>query len=235
MADGGTLFLDEIGELPIEIQAALLRVIQEGIYKRVGSDTWRRANFRLVCATHRELTDTTRFRADLYHRLACWRLRLPPLRERSDDILALFEHFARLYGVSEPQPDASVAEYLKARSYPGNVRELKQLAARICRRHVGGLIGAADIPEDERPRSSFPIRLPSVEDRIEEFVGAAIDRGMGLKGIRRSVEDAAVSLAIERCEGSVSRAAEILEVTPRALQLRLASRREGDPGVCPEQ
>lgn len=225
-ADGGTLFLDEIGELPIEIQAALLRVIQEGIYKRVGSDTWRRANFRLVCATHRELTDASRFRSDLYHRLACWRLHLPPLRERPDDILPLFEHFARLYGVVEPRLDATVVQFLKARNYPGNVRELKQLAARICRRHVGGAIGAADIPEDERPRLESRERAGSVEAQLGDFVEAAIARGWGLKGIRRTVEDAAVSRAIERCSGSLARAAEILEVTPRALQLRLASRRE---------
>src|SRR4029450_9990071 len=95
MADGGTLFLDEVGELPPPLQAELLRVIQEGMYKRVGSNVWRRTNFRLLCATNRSLLDPSTeglFRRDLYHRIAAWTCHLPSLRERADDIPILARH-----------------------------------------------------------------------------------------------------------------------------------------------
>lgn len=89
LANGGTLFLDEIGELPLNLQAELLRVIQEGTYKRVGSNTWHTTDFRLVSATNRDLAadqKAGRFRLDLYYRIAAWQFRLPPLRERREDI-----------------------------------------------------------------------------------------------------------------------------------------------------
>ncbi|MGZ4288786.1 MAG: sigma 54-interacting transcriptional regulator, partial [Solirubrobacteraceae bacterium] len=96
LADGGTLFLDEVGELPTALQAELLRVVQEGTYKRVGSNTWNKTSFRLVCATNRELLEEAgegRFRRDLYYRIAGSSFRLPALRERSQDILILISHF----------------------------------------------------------------------------------------------------------------------------------------------
>src|SRR6185295_226461 len=92
LAHGGTLFLDEIGELPLALQAQLLRVVQEGTYKRVGGNAWHKASFRLVCATNRDLKEEVargRFRGDLYHRLATNASRLPPLRDRVEDILVL--------------------------------------------------------------------------------------------------------------------------------------------------
>src|SRR6478735_8899545 len=97
-ADGGTLFLDEIGELPLALQGELLRVLQEGTFKRVGGDTWSRTRFRLVSATNRDLESEQRagrFRSDLYHRIASGVVHLPPLRERTEDLEALFEHFRR--------------------------------------------------------------------------------------------------------------------------------------------
>src|SRR6516162_7426096 len=98
LANGGILFLDEIGELPLPLQAQLLRVIQERSYKRVGGSTWHRTEFRLVCATNRNLLEmVTRgeFRADLFHRIASFICKLPPLRERIEDIIPLAEHFFR--------------------------------------------------------------------------------------------------------------------------------------------
>ena len=97
-ADGGTLFLDELAELPLGLQAELLRVIQEGMYKRVGSGLWRRTRFRLVCATNRDLrqeVEKKRFRNDLYHRIAAWTVRLPSLRDRQGDVPLLAEHLLR--------------------------------------------------------------------------------------------------------------------------------------------
>jgi transcriptional regulator with GAF, ATPase, and Fis domain len=155
-ADGGTLFLDEIGELPLTLQAELLRVIQEGTYKRVGSDTWRTTRFRLVSATNRPLADAMAagtFRADLYHRIAAWTFELPPLRERPGDVSALARHFLSELrpGGDLPALDPAVERHLATRLYPGNVRELRLLMARIAARHVGpGPITLGDLPTAER-------------------------------------------------------------------------------------
>jgi transcriptional regulator with GAF, ATPase, and Fis domain len=135
-ADGGTLFLDEIGDLPAALQPQLLRVLQERTYRRVGGNAWLRANFRLVVATHRDLTERVRcgrFRADLYHRVAAIPLVLPPLRDRVEDILLLTRHFLVAAAAPRKAPplDRSVEDFLLARYYPGNVRELRQLSLRL--------------------------------------------------------------------------------------------------------
>lgn len=157
LADGGTLFLDEVGELPSHLQAELLRVVQEGTYKRVGSNVWRTSRFRLVCATHRDLTaELARgdFRDDFYHRIAGCTLRLPPLRERRGDVVPLFAHFYRQAHPDRDVPalDPAVRAYLVTREYPGNVRDLRNLVQRLAHRHVGcGPVTVGDVPEDERP------------------------------------------------------------------------------------
>jgi transcriptional regulator with GAF, ATPase, and Fis domain len=134
LADRGTLFLDEVGELPNELQAELLRVVQEGTYKRVGSNAWRTTRFRLVCATNRDLAAEQaagRFRRDFYYRIAAATLRLPPLRERTADILPLFHHFLAELAPAGTSPalDPVVRELVLRRDYPGNVRDLRQLAS----------------------------------------------------------------------------------------------------------
>jgi transcriptional regulator with GAF, ATPase, and Fis domain len=153
LADGGTLFLDEVGELPLGLQAQLLRVVQEHSYKRVGDNTWHHTEFRLVCATNKDLLqEVTRgnFRCDLYYRIAGWICRLPSLRERREDILPLVHHFLGELRPDKklPELDGPVCEYLLKRDYPGNVRDLKQLVTRISHRHVGpGPITVGDISE----------------------------------------------------------------------------------------
>ena len=126
LADGGTLFLDEVGELPLPLQAQLLRVVQEHSYKRVGGSVWRRSAFRLVCATNRDLVELVErgaFRADLYYRIAGFVCRLPPLRERLDDIVPLAEHFLSLsFGAaSAPRLRPALREWLLRRDYPGDI------------------------------------------------------------------------------------------------------------------
>jgi transcriptional regulator with GAF, ATPase, and Fis domain len=229
LADRGTLFLDEVGELPLALQAQLLRVVQERTYKRVGSNVWKRTNFRLVCATHRDLRQDVaagRFRGDFYHRIASRVCRIPALRERREDILPLAEHFlAELSGAAAPAFDPGVGQLLSARDYPGNVRELRQLMARIGDRHLGTeLVTAGDLPEDERPdhlEGTEPV-TPSFEDAV----GRALERGIGLREISRFATDAAIRLAIEGERGNLQRAAKRLGVTDRALQLRRAHRPE---------
>jgi transcriptional regulator with GAF, ATPase, and Fis domain len=155
-ADRGTLLLDEVGELPLELQPALLRVVQEGTYKRVGSDKWLQTSFRLVCATNRDLRaaiDAGTFRQDLYYRIAAAMVTVPPLRQRVEDVIPLFLRF-----LAEQMPGApveltpAVRDFLLTRDYPGNVRDLRQLAMRVAARHVGnGAVTPGDIPPAERP------------------------------------------------------------------------------------
>jgi len=132
LADGGTLFLDEVGEIPMDLQGKLLRVLQEGTFERVGEETTRRTDVRLIAATNRvlhEAVKTGQFREDLYYRLSVFPLTLPPLRERADDIPALARHFAarssRKMGRPAPDlPDALFRAWLEY-SWPGNIRELE--------------------------------------------------------------------------------------------------------------
>ena len=131
LANRGTLFLDEVGELPLELQAELLRVVQEGTYKRVGSNAWRTTTFRLVCATNRDLRleeAQGRFRRDFYFRIAASSLHLPALAQRRDDVLPLFAWFLRSMLGRDVDIEPVVSELLLARAYPGNVRDLRQLA-----------------------------------------------------------------------------------------------------------
>jgi len=222
-ADKGTLFLDEVGELPLSLQAELLRVVQEGSFKRVGGDTWRSARFRLVCATNRDLGAEVlagRFRLDLYHRLAASKVALPPLRERRGDVLELFRHFlAQETGVRDQQLDPAVVVLLEQRDYPGNVRDLRQLALRIAARHVGpGPITPGDVPDEERPTGASTAGDHAVRRLLEEAVHAALRTGRGYREIRDSAADMAVRLAIRQCGDDLQAAARRLGVTDRMLQ-----------------
>jgi transcriptional regulator with GAF, ATPase, and Fis domain len=235
LADGGTLFLDEVGELPPTLQAQLLRVIQEHTYKRLGSNTWQHTNFRLVCATNRDLVNDearVHFRRDLYYRIASWTCRLPPLRTRSSDIILLARHFVQQLTSDQapPELDAAVQDYLSKRDYPGNIRDLKQLVSRLMYRHVGpGSITLGDIPEAERAwQEPDATRQHAVS--FEAAVRDALDHGAGLKDIRAAAEETAVRLALDDEGGNLPRAARKLGVTDRALQLRRASHRSHASG-----
>lgn len=230
MADGGTLFLDEVGELPLSLQGELLRVIQEGMYKRIGSNTWRRTNFRLLCATNRDLIQEQsreRFRRDLYYRIAAWTFRLPSLRERPEDVPLLTRHFlAQLRaGGKGVELDEAVGDLLSRRAYPGNIRDLKQLVSRISSRHEGpGPITVGSVPPEERP----PSDLRAVDWRdttFERCIRLALAQGVRLREIGDAARETAVAMALREANGNVKRAARRLGVTDRALQMRRASRR----------
>ena len=239
LADGGTLFLDEVGELPLGLQAQLLRVVQEHTFKRVGGNTWHKTDFRLVCATNRDLLveeASGRFRRDLYYRIAGWNFRLPPLRERMEDILALARHFLkqRRPGQDPPDFDVPVLEHLLTRSYPGNVRDLRNLVLRLAERHVGpGPITIGDIPINERPPVT-PVGESWRDLAFEQIVRSAMVRGAGLREIRRAAEDAAIRIAFGQEDGNLQRAARLLGITDRALQMRRAEQRQRTNGDTPE-
>jgi transcriptional regulator with GAF, ATPase, and Fis domain len=234
LANGGTLFLDEVGELPLPMQAQLLRVIQEHSFKRVGGNTWMRAEFRLVCATNRNLEQMVRegrFRADLYYRIASVVTTLPPLCQREDDILPLVQHFLAegdaepLEGCPPPVLDDALRDYLLRRPYPGNVRELKHLVARLLHRYVGGgLLTVGSIPPEDRPGESF-FEAGWQTPPFEQAVRRAVLLGTRLRDISRASEDLAVRIAVEAADGNLQRAAATLGVTDRALQMRRANGR----------
>jgi transcriptional regulator with GAF, ATPase, and Fis domain len=227
LADGGTLFLDEVGELSLPLQAQLLRVVQEHQYKRLGSNNWQRSEFRLICATHRDLEAAVAegsFRADLYYRIAGFRCTTPPLSERKDDILPLARFFHRQLDPEADglEMDQAVREYLLSRDYPGNARDLRQVVARLCQRHSGkGPLTVGDVPQEERPagRPRWPDRS------FEGAIRHAVELGIGLKEIAQIAADLATQVALEQEGGSLQRAAIRLGVTDRALQIRRANQR----------
>src|SRR6201999_1927728 len=137
LADGGTLFLDEVGEIPLELQAKLLRVLQEGELERVGEERTRKINVRLIAATNGDLraeAEAGRFRQDLYYRLSVFPVELPPLRKRADDIPLLAEHFlalaARKLGRPKLRLTLAHVQQLQQYPWPGNVRELQHVIER---------------------------------------------------------------------------------------------------------
>ncbi|MEW1948980.1 sigma 54-interacting transcriptional regulator [Pseudarthrobacter sp902506025] len=244
-ADQGSLFLDEVGELPLELQPELLRVVQEGTYKRVGGDRWLHSKFRLICATNRDLArevSAGSFRTDLYHRIAASVVTMPPLRDRLEDILCLFARFCReaTGARTDPDVDPAVQDVLLRRSYPGNLRDLRQLAFRIAARHVGpGAITPGDLPREDRPQAGHlgadqgqnaydggPAGAvdPLAVDPLARAVAWAVDAGLGLRDIKERAAEAAVAVAVERSGGNVHSAATMLGLTDRAVQQRQARR-----------
>ncbi len=228
IANGKTLFLDEIGELPLALQTQLLRAIQEKKYKRVGGNAWYSSDFRLVCATNRNLEQLIaqgRFRLDLYHRISGWVFRILPLRERREDILPMARFFvAALYAPkAPPEFDPAVREYLLHRDYPGNVRELRHLIERIVHRHVGpGPMTAGDIPEEDRPVNG-ELKHAWPDEQFDKTIAEAILLGAGLKEITQVTTETAIRIAVQSERGNLQRAAKKLGVTDRALQLRKAA------------
>jgi transcriptional regulator with GAF, ATPase, and Fis domain len=197
-AHGGTLFLDEVAEIPLELQAKLLRVLQEGQFERVGEDVTRTVDVRVIAASNRELDQevaTGRFRRDLFYRLSVFPIMLPPLRERPEDLLPLAAHFveqaARRYGRPAPRLTARAIKILEAYGWPGNVRELQHVIERAVLLSGGGVLRLDGVlAESDKPRrtesasqsreSTQPI-IPELEWRRRERqnVRAALERAKG--------------------------------------------------------
>jgi two-component system, NtrC family, response regulator AtoC len=211
-ADGGTLFLDEIGEMPLPLQAKLLRVLERKVITRVGGTTEIATNARVVAATHRDLEAEVRagrFRQDLLYRIGGFTLVVPPLRDRSAEILPLAEHFARLTAGEQGRPAPTLAEdareALTSYSWPGNVRELKNAVERalvLC----GDQITSADLPE----------KLRDAAHRTRPVVA-----GADMRGHLAEVERAAIVTALEAEDQNQTRAARRLGLSRRALIYKL--------------
>jgi two-component system NtrC family response regulator len=214
MADGGTLFLDEIGELPLEAQVKLLRVLQQGEVAKVGAVEPRKINVRVIAATHRNLQamiEDGAFREDLFYRLAVVPLELPPLRERKEDIPELVEHLFRKakerHGLHTVRLGDSVMPHLIMYRWPGNIRELENLIERILVLSRGDLIVEEDLPKEIRQTQSHTgallLELP--------------DGGISLEGVEREL----ILRALERCHGNQTQAAKYLDISRRTLIYRM--------------
>jgi len=242
-ADGGTLFLDEVGDLSRESQVKLLRLVQQRTYYRIGEDTPRTTDARIVCATNRDLSALVsegRFREDLYYRLSAHAVRLPPLRERRGDLPLLVEHFVlrACTALHRPVPSvaADVVEVLAANPLPGNVRELEALLYDAVATLAGDVLRAADL----RPgRSSAGIPPPVAPAAPPPVTSSAVDSvllpdtGVRLPTLSEA-EQQLIAAALEQAGGNQGRAAALLGISRQALNKRLARARRADlHGRCP--
>ena len=216
VADGGTLFLDEVGEMIPEIQSKFLRVLDSGTFYRVGATRKRRADFRLVCATNRDLkgeVDAGRFRKDLFFRVNGVKVVVPPLRERPEDIPLLVDHFARQLP-SQKRFTAAALAALACYEWPGNVRELHFAVERAGLLAEGEMMDVADLPPEIVERSGraapSPVPPPATGAPAQE----ALPRG---EGAEEGPDPARVRAALEQARWRREKAAEILGVSPRTL------------------
>lgn len=206
-ADGGTLFLDEIGEMPLELQSYLLRVLEEGEIYRLGETEPRKVNFRLVAATHRDLREDVanqRFRSDLFYRIAVTSVTIPPLRERKQDIPRLVEHLlisrAHRHGVQVPHMDDDLLGHLMAYAWPGNVRELRNVVEGMLL--MGGTV----------------LRLSDLPSYVRK---TAVQQSESLIGSLKETECQVISKTIERCRGNLTQVAKELGIAKSTLYLRI--------------
>lgn len=222
-ANHGTLFLDEIGEMPLDIQPYLLRVLEEGEIYRLGENTARKVDFRLVAATNHNLrADVTdgRFRMDLYYRLAVTNVSIPPLRERKDDLEALIEHWLRIfrerYGVVDAVFDDAAHARLLNYAWPGNVRELRNAIECAVLMARDGAITVNELPPEVRANASFMGVLPA-----SSSAGAELARQEEVRSLEM-VEAEAIKTAIQQSEGNLTLAAAQLGIAKSTLYLKMS-------------
>ena len=237
-AQDGTLLLDEIGELPLELQAKLLRVLENGEYQRVGETQSRTSRCRVIAATNRDLRREVKkgaFRADLYHRLSVFTLSVPPLREMDGDKRALLEHFRRHYaGRAGTQPfelDEAAARRWQNYDFPGNVRELRNVVIRLATKYAGQRVSPADLDAEldlelDAPNEASAGAAPG--GSILEQATRLLERGgpFNLDDTLKAWERAYIEAAMRLTRGNVSQAAKLLGVNRTTLYSRMSSGEE---------
>jgi DNA-binding NtrC family response regulator len=237
-AADGTLFLDEIGELPLELQAKLLRVLENGEYQRVGETQKRTSQARIVAATNRDLRKEMRsgnFRADLYHRLSVFSVNVPPLRDMENDKLLLLDHFRQLYADQTQQAPFSLSDDARTLwlryPFPGNVRELRNVTIRLTAKYPGEVVSAATLePEfDLQDEPGAPvISLQSTDQPADNMVESAIRRlqlqdPFNLDQMLGETERGYIDAALKLAHGNVSQAARLLGINRTTLYNRMES------------
>lgn len=232
-ARGGTFFLDEVGELPLDTQTRLLRLLEQGTYRPVGDQGERTADIRVVAATWRDLQQSVvegAFRQDLYHRLTIVELRMPPLRERPEDIELLFERFLEESAAqnrrSTPTLESSTRRHLQSWPWPGNVRELKNVASYVAAMTPGRRVGIEELPANLR-------RAPPDLPGIPQLGGAGtldVRTDLPYMEARRAWLDLFqhryVEAMLDEHDGNVSAAARAAGMDRRSIQ-RIMARAKG--------
>ena len=215
MADGGTVFLDEIGEMTLDLQVRVLRLVQEHEIDKIGAHLPQKVNVRIIAATHRDLESRVAeglFREDLYYRLSVVPLTLPPLRERRDDIPTLvgefFERNKRKYGKSNLSFPAELMPYFVNYHWPGNVRELENLLERIVLLSSSDQVTQSDLPDKLKGR-------PPVEKVVKFPVET---KGMSLEDVEKEL----IVQALAKFNGNQTQAANYLGITRQTLMYRIA-------------
>ena len=215
MADGGTLFLDEVGELSMDMQVKLLRLLQHGEIDKIGSTGTKTVDVRVIAATHRNLQamiEDGTFREDLYYRLSVVPLELPPLRERRDDLPELVQHLFRKHkerhGLPALRLTRGVVGAMAGYRWPGNVRELENVIERMVVLSVGDEVGMTDLPDELRTepapaRGSFSLILP--------------EEGISLEAVEREI----LVRALEKFNWNQTQAARYLDISRRTLMYRM--------------
>ena len=216
LAEAGTLFLDEIGDMSAEMQVKLLRVLQERVFERVGSTKQRKANVRVIAATHRDLAalvNDGQFREDLFFRVHVFPVRVPPLRERAEDFEDLIDDLQENREIGRPRIefDDSAMSALREYSWPGNVRELANLIERLAIVSPSRLVQAADLP------APYGAPASSLRDLAERPAGVRLDLKAHLKSIEREL----IQRALEETDGTVAHAAKLLNLQRTTLVEKL--------------
>ena len=215
-ADGGTIFLDEIADMSRPLQAKLLRFLEDGTFTRVGGTHELRVNVRLVAATNRDIVKAIaedHFREDLFHRLNVVQMRLPPLRERGDDVLLLADYFVRSFGVSMNRPVRTISraarQKLLAHHWPGNVRELRNVIERALILETTGEVQPGSLPDFQ------------IEARLHKSSTARPAIGESLDDIMGNYEREVITNLLEQNHFSLARTAEQLKLSRHALRYRM--------------
>jgi two-component system nitrogen regulation response regulator GlnG len=230
--NGGTILLDEIGDMPLALQAKILRLLQEQSFERVGGNETIRTDVRIIAATHRDLKAWSaegKFRADLYYRLGVFTIALPPLRERGDDLPLLVRRFVRRFSrelgreVCEVAPEA--LERLRRYSWPGNIRELQSVLKQALLRASGPVLLPAFLPEAlGGPGSAVPAPPPAEEPGVETFVlrdPIASDARDLYAETHRQMDRFLLPRVLEHTHGNVQQAALLLGIARQTLRLKL--------------
>jgi DNA-binding NtrC family response regulator len=228
---GGTLFLDEIGDMPLALQAKILRVLQEQAFERVGGNETVRTDVRLIAATHRDLkawSEEGKFRPDLYYRLAVFTIHLPPLRERGDDLAMLVRHYVRRFSrelgreVREVAPET--LERLRGCSWPGNVRELQGVLKQALLRASGPVLLPAFLAElPGGPGETTPVSPPGEQLDLQAFIGRRL--GPDARDLYAETHGHVDRLLLPRVlaytRGNQHQAARLLGIARQTLRLKL--------------
>ncbi len=221
----GSLFLDEIGDLPVDLQSKLLRVLENGEYYRIGETQPRRSSARIIAATNRDLKEAVRkgtFRQDLYHRLSVLTINVPPLHERGNDCLLLLDHFIKIYSSTGGQYALSdeAKETLQKYKFPGNIRELRNIVIRLGAKYPGKTVSRAQLEAELESITPYT-EVGEYEDFEAQIRKNLLDQKFGLDGFLGDLERRYINSALEMSSGNLSQAARLLGINRTTLYSRL--------------